>query len=413
MVGMDKVRIGIIGLGGRGNGFARMFKEHPEAEVVGVAERNPERARRARKNLGVRFDIYEDYEDLLDRDDVDAIVVTTPDYLHREHAVSALEAGKHTLVDKPIATSVPDGLAILEEAHRSERVLCMGFNLRYVPVIAEAKRVIAEGRIGRPFFALASEYYCGGRTYMSRWNRLRKYSGGLFLHKGSHDFDILNWFNEPARPIRVSAFAGVDVLKPEGLPFELRPGEEAGPTCSTCKVAHKCPDRVVWYNPEKMEPLFDLETAKLDGYHKDLCMYMSDKDTYDNAVCIIEYDNGAKAFHSECFITPVSNRLYTVIGNLGHLEIDAHEKKLTLYPRWTRNCVVSHVESGGGGHGGSDPTLADSFIRSVKFGERPRAGAIDGVWSIAIACCAEISRDEKRVVEISEVLDINHPLLKQ
>lgn len=408
---MSTVRVGIIGVGGRGSGFLHMFKRQPGAAIVGVADHNRERAERARANLSMQFDIYTSAEELLARRDLDAVIVTTPDYLHKEHALAVLAAGKHLLVDKPIATNVPDGLAIVEAARRSDRVLCMGFNLRYVPVLAEAKRLIAGGAVGRPFFSTALEYYDGGKTYMARWNRLKKYTGGLFLHKGSHDFDILNWFNYPARPERVSAFAGINVLKPEGLPFELEPGEKPGPNCARCPVIHKCPDAT--HPSTEAKPLFDLETAKIDGYYKDLCIYYSDKDSYDNAVCIVEYDNGARAFHSEVFVTPICNRFYTIVGDLGHMDIDLDQRTIDLRPRWTQNHVRHTVQSGPGGHGGSDPGLVASFVRSIQRGERPRASAIDGVWSIAVGCAAELSRTEKRVVRIEELLDPKDPLLRE
>lgn len=412
---MDVVKVGIVGIGGRGYGFASMLRNRKDARVVAVADRNRVRAERARANAGLDFETHQDVDGLLKRDDVDAVIVTTPDYLHREHAVAALKAGKHLLVDKPIATTVPDGLAILEESKRSDRVLVMGFNLRYVSTLNEAKKLIDAGRIGTPFYLAAAEYYSGGKTYMSRWNRLKKYTGGLFLHKGSHDFDILNWFNHPARPARVSAFGGVNNLNPESLPFTLEPGEEAGPNCAACKVAFKCPDAQVSYiSPDSSQkPLFDAETAKEDGYLKDLCIFLSDKDTFDNAVAIIEYDNSTRAMHSEVFVTALSNRVYSIAGSHGHLEIDLHACTIKEYPRWTRNVITHNIAPAQGGHGGSDPTLVDSFLGAVTRGERPRAGAIDGIWSIAAGVAAELSRAEQRTVEIAEILDPSNPLLKE
>jgi len=292
----------------------------------------------------------------------------------------------------------------------------MGFNMRHVAVVREMKRLISErGEIGRPFHLSAIEYYNGGRSYMSRWNRLKKYSGGLFVHKGTHDFDVLNWLNEPARPAWVAASAAVNILNKDHLPFELEEGETAGPTCHECPCNYKCPDRVGWA-PKGTEDdkrlLFTDETAAEDHYHKDLCMYLSDKDTHDNAMALVEYDNGSRAYHSEVFITPRSNREYKVIGDRGHLEADTGARTIEIWPRWTKNRVVHHVERVAGGHGGSDPTLMGGFVRSLLKGERPLAGAIDGVWSLAVGCACEIAREQNRIVHLRELLDPDSDLLR-
>ena len=201
--------------------------------------------------------------------------------------------------------------------------------------------------------------------------------------------------NEPARPAWVSASAAVNVLDRDHLPFKLEPGEEIGPYCGVCACYEKCPDRSRregYPNVSASKMLFDEKTAQLDHYHKDLCIYLSDKDTHDNAMALVEYDNGSRAFHSEVFITARDNREYVVIGDQGHLEADLREHTIDIYPRWTHNRVTHHVGSVSGGHGGSDPTLMGSFLRAIQKGERPLAGPRDGVWSLAVGCAAEIAR---------------------
>ena len=410
----DKVRYGVIGMGGRGFGFMHNGAQRDDCEVVAVADNNLERARRSVASVEINPEIHEDYHDLLARKDMDAVIITTPDYMHYEPAVAAFNAGKHCLIDKPITTRVDHGIEVLEAAKRSGKLLYMGFNMRHVTTVLEMKRLVDKGAVGKPFFLMATEYYNGGRTYMARWNRLKKYSGGLFLHKGSHDIDVLNWLNLPARPVHVSASAAVSVLNPDHLPFELGPGEKAGPNCATCAVIDRCPDAYLQGpRAEGGDLQFDAETAKVDGYYKDLCIYLSDKDTHDNAMAIIEYDDGSRAYHSEVFVTPTSNRLYTVIGDKGHMEVDLRERKIKLLPRWTQNCVTHEIAPAEGGHGGSDPSLLGGFIRCVRTGEKPRATGVDGVWSIAVACAAEIAVEEKRVVEISELLDKDLDVMKE
>jgi predicted dehydrogenase len=406
---MEKVKLGIAGIGGRGYGFAEMAVRNPEADLVAVADTNEERARRAAANLGTSLQLYPTVEDLVEKADVDAIIIATPDYLHKDHALAAFGAGKHVLLEKPIATTVPDSLAILSAARRSHRILSMGFNLRHSPVVSQMRQLIVEEKVvGRPFYLTSVEYYNGGRTYMARWNRLKKYSGGLFVHKGTHDFDVINWVNEPARPKWVAASAAVDVLDTEHIPFDVKPGDRVGPYCQACKYNQVCPDRPGYMFDDAKggrKPLFDEDTARLDGYHKDLCMYASEKDTHDNAMALLEYDNGSRSFHSEVFATARDNRQYVVIGDRGHLEADLGEHTITVYPRWTGNRVIHHVHGVRGGHGGSDPGLLGTFLRAVLTGQRPLADAVDGIWSLAAGLAAELSREQNRIVYLSELLD--------
>jgi predicted dehydrogenase len=397
---MAGFRVGLIGVGGRGVGFGRRLLELPgRCELAGMAEPNAVRARAAAEQLGVSCPLHTNAAELVARPDVDAVVITSVDALHREHAVAALQGGKHVFIDKPLATTTADCLAVAQAAEESGRVLYMGFNMRHDPVLMRLKRIADEGGFGKIFSVQALEFYNGGKTYMARWNRLKKHSGGLWVHKGSHDFDILNWLIG-ARPARVSAFASVSVLNPEGLPFELQDGEEAGPCCARCAVAHKCPDR-----RSARGTMFGDEAESVDGYRRDLCIYVSDKDTHDQGVAIVEYDNGVTAQHSEYFVTAISTRRYFVLGDRGQAEADLTDSRIAYHPRWGHEDSVINIRRGKGGHGGADSNLMTEFLDCIERGTPPRATAADGVWSVAVGEAAEISRAEKRVVEIRELLD--------
>ena len=88
---------------------------------------------------------------------------------------------------------------ILEAARRSNKLVYMGFNMRFDPVVQRLKKLVGEGELGTVFNIQSQEFYDGGKTYMARWNQLKKFSGGLFIHKGSHDLDVINWLMTAAR----------------------------------------------------------------------------------------------------------------------------------------------------------------------------------------------------------------------
>ena len=180
---MNKIRIGIIGAGDRGvRNFGALFtKTHGGAvELKALADPNRERAEAGLAFLDVKADIHTDVHDMLARKDLDAVVVTTPDYLHEECCVAALKAGKHVLVDKPLAITGRGCLRVIEASRKAGKVLYMGFNMRHDPVLKQVKKMAEAGTFGEVFSLQAIEHYNGGRTYMARWNRLKRYSGGLW-----------------------------------------------------------------------------------------------------------------------------------------------------------------------------------------------------------------------------------------
>ncbi|NOZ22357.1 MAG: Gfo/Idh/MocA family oxidoreductase [Planctomycetes bacterium] len=405
---MATLKLGIIGAGGRGiNSFGSMSLRHPkECQVVALADPNRPRMEAGLKKLGIQCDLYEKPEDLLAREDIDAVAITTPDYLHETYAVMALEAGKDVFVDKPLATTTQGCMNILEAGRKSGKLVYMGFNMRFDPVVQRLKKIVDDGELGKVFNIQSQEFYDGGKTYMARWNRLRKFSGGLFIHKGSHDLDVVNWLMG-ARPVRASAFANVSVLKPEGIPFELEEGETYGPNCTECQARAKCRDGF-----DIPADTFGKEAIEADGYVRNTCIYQSEKDTHDQGVCIVEYDGDQVASHSECFIGSITNRLYTVLGDRGTAVADLHANSIRVHPRWSKDVVEHKIARGSGGHGGADPTMFRNFLDCLLNGAEPLSNAVDGVWSVAIGEASEISRTEKRVVEISDLLDPKSDFLR-
>jgi predicted dehydrogenase len=423
---MSKLRIGLIGAGARGTvGFGRLLTRDcaDRCALVALADSNAERARAAARYLGVEADVYENYLDLLDRTDIEAVVITTPDYLHETHAVAALRAGKSVLMDKPLATTARGALNIVAAARETGRRLYMGFNLRHVIHVRKLRELVESGVLGEVFSVHAVEHYDGGRTYMARWNRLKARSGGLFVHKGCHDFDAINWLMQPARPVRVACFGSVFALNERGIPFPLRDGVRPGPTCSSCAYVDICRDRYFvgdeWVpdlDPQARaayKAMWDERASRIDGYHKNLCIYLSDKDTHDQGIALVEFDNGGTAEHSEYFVTPLTNRRYLVEGTRGHAEADLHGNFVEFVPRWGGKPTRYQPDLSRGTHLGSDLRMVVEFLDCMQGIRQPTADGIDGVWSVAVGEAAEISRAERRVVEISEVLDVRSELLKR
>ena len=403
----EKVRFGIVGVGSRGLGaFGSMIVERKDAEIVALCDVNHIRLETAAARLKISPAFYSDIDEMLKNEKLDAVVITTPDYLHETCAVKALEAGVNVLVDKPLAISVKGCRHIIETAEKSHRIVMIGFNLRHTAVLKRLKQIVSDGVLGKVFLVENREFYDGGRTYMSRWNGHYDISSGLWIHKGCHDFDVFQWLLGFPKPVRVSSFAGINVLNPQHYPFELKDGVQPGPTCHQCPYKDVCKD-VYDLGLEEAQygqmSRWGDEAAKLDGYHKDSCMYQSDMSCHDNGFAIVEYENGARASHMECFITPSSDRKYTVVGTGGVIEASLSQRKITVKPRWSDDVITYDIAEERGGHGGADPHLLESFIKVVKGEEKNTSLPEHGMMSTAVGQAAEMSRRQGRTIEISEL----------
>lgn len=397
----DKIyKVGIIGTGGRGGAFSHYMNLREDTEIAALCDPNHVRMEEFGKNLKKKPNHYKTVDAMLKKEKLDAVVITSPDHCHEANAVAALKNGANALIDKPLATTVKGCKNIMETAKKAGKVAMMGFNLRHDPTLKRLKQIIEAGTLGKIFLIENREFYDGGRTYMARWNRKYELGGGLWIHKGSHDFDVFQWLLDFPKPVKVSAFANIAVLNPQGIPFKLEKGKKPGPTCHECPYQKTCPDCHI-YSPTGE---FSDEARKVDNYAKDLCMYMSDKDVHDNGIAMVEYDNGVKASHMECFVTPISDRLYTIIGDRGQAEVSLHNRTILIRPRWSKETIFHQIPEATGGHGGADPGLVEAFMKVIRGEEKLDSTLDHGMWSTAVGQAAEISRREERMVYIKELL---------
>ena len=153
---MKKVRMAVIGL----KTFGRKshvvgVKGNENAELIAVCDIDEAMAKMVSEEHGVPY--YLDYKELLKREDLDAVTIATPDQVHREIAIAAMEAGKHVMCEKPMALTVEDCKAMVEASKRTGKKLMVGQICRLAPSFLLAKELIDRGDIGDIFF-IESEY---------------------------------------------------------------------------------------------------------------------------------------------------------------------------------------------------------------------------------------------------------------
>jgi len=190
------VRIGLIGYGAWGKHHARAIRETPGCELVAVCARSEDSRRLAAADTGAA--VHSDYRQLLERSDIDAVDIVAPNYLHEEIAGAALEAGKHVLLEKPMATSIEACDRILAAASRARRLLLVGHEMRFAEMYRTMRAMIDSGRLGKPRYVLIDLWRRPYRPGADGWRLDPARVGNWILEEPVHFFDVAAWFLEGA-----------------------------------------------------------------------------------------------------------------------------------------------------------------------------------------------------------------------
>ena len=210
---MKKVRFGLIGFGAWGQHHARAIAECPCAELAAIAVRSPGAQAEARR-LYPTAAIFGNYRELLARADVEAADIVLPTDLHYEVAADALRAGKHLLLEKPMALTLAHCDELLGLARRHERLLAIGHEFRLSSLWGKVKEMIAAGAIGQPQYVLIELWRNPYRQGAEGWRYNIGRVGNWILEEPIHFFDLARWYLSGAGE-PVSIYARANARRPE------------------------------------------------------------------------------------------------------------------------------------------------------------------------------------------------------
>lgn len=219
---MEKLGVGIIGTGWVSGEYIRAFQANPHTEVLGLVSRDQERAKaKAEAFNAPRCRAYDQLEAMLADPSIQIVVICTPHHLHVPQAIAAAEAGKHLVLEKPVALDL-DSLHQLQAAVRSARVkTVVSFVLRWNPLFEMIKVFLADGLLGNLFLAEVDYFHGIGPWYAQyEWNTKKEIAGSSLLTAGCHAVDALRWFVK-SLPIEVMTYANVSKGNP--LHYEYEP----------------------------------------------------------------------------------------------------------------------------------------------------------------------------------------------
>ena len=207
---MKNLNVGIIGTGWCGGIRANTCASSPLVDEVHIAEINPDRLAEVAAESGARIATL-NYKELLEDDKIDAFIISaTPEETHYPMTRECLLAGKHVLLEKPLALELDEADELIALSEKENLKFAIGYSQRFNPKFAYVKQCISDGTLGEPVSALVSRH-------ITR-NLGKKISGRIKLSpaamEATHDIDFVLWCLEPAKPIRVYAQAVYRVMKP-------------------------------------------------------------------------------------------------------------------------------------------------------------------------------------------------------
>jgi predicted dehydrogenase len=405
------VTIAIVGTGNRGTAFADFAWRYPE-RIGAVAVADPRKQRRdvLADRLGVPTDRrFLDWRELAGLGRIaDAVLVATPDREHVGPARAFAELGYHVLLEKPIAPTRAECVAVVDAVEKAGVILAVCHVLRYTPYTEAVRRVVDDGRLGEivgvDHLEPVGWWHFAHSFVRGNWRRLDE-SGPSLLTKSCHDLDWLRYIvGRPA--LAVTSRGGLRHFTAANRP------DGAADRCLDCAVEPTCPYSAVrLYVGALGDPVrerWPLSVVTTDfteaGVREALrdgpygrCVYGCDNDVADHQVVTIDFEGGVTAALTVSAFTPMGRRRTRIMGTRGFLEGDGERLTVTDFVTGRTESVDVTTAGGadaGGGHDGGDFGVFGSFVDAVAAGDPSlvRSGPRESLESHLMAFAAERSR---------------------
>ncbi|THH02424.1 hypothetical protein EW026_g474 [Hermanssonia centrifuga] len=421
----EPVTLAVIGCGQRGKAYTEYaLRESANFKVVAIAEPRP----KTRKNfkdahLIDQTLVFSTWQELHEASAqtlktigtrlADAIIIAVQDHMHLEVVLAFAEQGYHMLCEKPMSTNVADCINVETAVKKAGIIFGIGHVLRYSPYTKAITKIIRSGSLGQLINIVHVEpagYYHFAHSFVrGQWAR-EKESCFSLMTKSCHDIDILCHWLSPGTPTRVSSFGSLQHFRKASKPAAAG----SATRCLECPLEHECAysakkiylepvqQDITWPASTIIDGIPDIEnvTAALRNGSYGQCVYESDNDVCDNQVVNLEFSNGATASFTMVAQTSLmcerQTRMHFAFG-----EIVGDMRTFTVTDFRTRETTKHSPKDEGGGHGGGDLGLIQSFIEAVRTRRQELLGTdvTEVLRSHLTVFAAETSRLEGRVID--------------
>jgi predicted dehydrogenase len=358
----DAIRYGVIGTGMMGVEHIENIAAIDGCVVTAVSDPDPGSLAAGASTAGLDgAATFADHRDLLASGLVDAVVLASPNFTHGDILLDIIDSGVHVLTEKPLCTTVEAASAVVDAASGYEGVAWMGLEYRYKPPIARLIDEVKSGVVGDPKMIFIREHRFPFLRKVGDWNRFRENTGGTFVEKCCHFFDLMNLIADD-KAVRVFASGAQDV--------------------------------------NHLDESYDGRTP----------------DILDNAFVIVDYRGGLRAMLDLCMFAEGSEneQELAVTGDVAKIEAFVPGGNIRISHRDGSPVedIAVHDDriTYEGLHEGSSYLEHLDFVGAMRGGTPPKVTLADGLVSLAIGVAAHRSIDEGRPVELTEVLPENwHP----
>ena len=320
------IRFGIIGTGIMGNAVARVLQLLPNVEIIALADPDQERLEKSGKEFNVSA-LHANYKDMLEKEQLDAVAVATPDNFHKEPVVDSLKAGCHVFVEKPLTTSQKEAEEIYRVVQKTAKKLQVDFNHRWLSPYHKVKEMILKGELGEPLIAYARKNnpLSVPTEMIKSWSS--RTTPAWFL--SCHDIDLVTWWFD-RDPVEAYARGIKRVLIEKGF------------------------------------------------------------DTYDGIQAIVTYDGGKFATFEAIWIYPYTSpympdSYMELVGSKGTTQVDRQAEAVDamleekfVCPRTFLNYKVFDEWQG------AYPACVRAFVYAIEHDTEPHVSARDGVRNTAV-----------------------------
>ena len=401
--------VAIAGLGPRGfYTYAQYQKIHPERmKVTAIADIDETKLCLATEDLHIPSEgCFKSAEEMLSKDKLaDVLIVATQDKQHIAHALAGLERGYDLILEKPVATTPKDCIAIRDAAKRLNRKVAVCYVLRYTTFYRTIKNIIDSGRIGEVVNVDAVEnvgYWHQAHSFVrGNWSNCGR-SSPMILQKSCHDMDILN-FLIGSQCERLSSFGSLSFFNSEHRP------KDTAEFCVDCPRKESCvysAERIyLGEDTQEKRPWVRTVVAPAGGLAEvkkalrrgpyGRCVFACDNDVVDHQSVALRYENGVTVNFTMSAFSAEVYRSIRVMGTQG--EIEGEQKtnliRCTTFDGKTEVYDINKLASDLSGHGGGDNQLLTDFFDENSEGH---IDAVSGIYSAIeshmMAFAAEYSR---------------------